>query len=191
MDSIIKLNEDLQSAVGEEYQNRKWVPGSGITTAPVVLVGEAPGAKEELEGLPFVGAAGKHLTNFLGHAKLTRKQLYITNVVKIRPFRLSPKTNKAVNRPPNSDELLFFTPFLMRELQIIKPKLVVTLGNVPLRALTGNKKAVIGRLHGRLLRHGFLLFPLYHPASVIYNSSLKEVYLKDLEVLSELVREGL
>ena len=190
MKSIGTFNRELHDAIESKFCGRKWVPGYGRSCASLVLVGEAPGAHEEEQGRPFVGAAGKYLTDFLNYADISRDDLYITNVVKIRPFKLSPKTNKPVNRPPNSAELVFFTPFLKQELQIKSPRLVVSLGNVPLKALLPEKGVSIGKNHGRLIQGAeFLLFPLYHPAAVIYNASLKDVYIKDLEILKEVIKK--
>ena len=80
---------------------------------------------------------------------IKREEIYISNVVKLRPTKESPKTGKAVNRPPSAEEIAFFLPFLQAEIQTIAPKVLVTLGNVPLKAVTGEKKAVIGDYHGR------------------------------------------
>ena len=135
-----------------------------------------------------MGKAGKNLDEFIEIAGLKREELYISNVVKIRPVNISPKTGKPVNRTPNSKEIEFFLPQLFEELEAVKPKIVVTLGNTPLRAVTGDKKIVIGQCHGELLKVGELnLFPLYHPASIIYNRSLKEVYYSDIEKIKQYV----
>lgn len=161
---------------------------------PVMLIGEAPGEHESLQGRPFVGKAGKNLDGFLRVLKLNREDIYITNVVKIRPTKTSEK-GRISNRPPNREELALFTPYLMEEIMLVQPRMIVTLGNVALRALCGSK-AVIGAMHGQCVpvtvthekRTGeFLLFPLYHPASIIYNRSLQEVYDADLLTLRTLL----
>lgn len=162
---------------------------------PVMLIGEAPGEQESLQGKPFVGKAGKNLDSFLRVLKLNREDIYISNVVKIRPTKLSDK-GRVSNRPPNKEELALFTPYLMEEILRVQPRMIVTLGNVALRALCGSK-AVIGEMHGRetlvTVQHEkqaaeFALFPLYHPASIIYNHSLQEVYDSDLRVLKTLLK---
>ncbi len=162
---------------------------------PVMLIGEAPGEQESLQGKPFVGKAGKNLDSFLQVLELNREDIYISNVVKIRPTKVSDK-GRVSNRPPNREELALFTPYLMEEILRVQPQLIVTLGNVALRALCGSK-AVIGEMHGRetlvTVQHEkqaaeFALFPLYHPASIIYNHSLQQVYDSDLQVLKTLLK---
>lgn len=162
--------------------------GEGQSDKPaIMLIGEAPGEQETLQRRPFVGKAGKNLDGFLDAVGLRREALYISNVVKIRPTRVSDK-GRVSNRPPNREELALFTPFLYEEILLVQPRVIVTLGNVPLRALLGSK-AVIGAMHGEMteatVSHGkqsasFPLFPLYHPASIIYNRSLQSVYQEDL-----------
>ena len=168
--------------------------GDGSRTAEIMFVGEGPGAHEDEQGVPFVGKAGKNLSAFLEVVGLKREEIYISNVVKLRPTKESPKTGKAVNRPPSAEEIAFFLPFLQAEIQTIAPKVLVTLGNVPLKAVTGEKKAVIGDYHGRpvALADGRILFALYHPAAVIYNRALQAVYDADLlELKAFLQKEGL
>ncbi len=131
----------------------------------------------------------QNLNEFLEIVGLERENLYISNVVKLRPFKLSPKTNKPVNRPPNKEELNFFVPYLHREIEIVKPELVVTLGNFALKNTALDNKIVIGDCHGQLMNvNNIKLFPLYHPASVIYNRSLRDVYISDLHILKELLK---
>ena len=169
--------------------------GEGNAKQPaIMLIGEAPGEQETLQRRPFVGKAGKNLDGFLEVVGLRREELYISNVVKIRPTKVSGK-GRVSNRPPNREELALFTPFLMEEILRVNPQLIVTLGNVPLKALLG-AKAVIGDHHGAVTRAHvthekqtaeFALFPLYHPASIIYNRSLQEVYQADLLALKALL----
>lgn len=157
---------------------------------PVMLIGEAPGEQETLQGRPFVGKAGKNLDGFLEAVGLERQEIYISNVVKIRPTKVSPKGSVS-NRPPNREELALFTPWLYEEILMVQPRKIVTLGNVALRALAG-KQAIIGACHGQTMetrvehqgrQQTFELFPLYHPASIIYNRALTEVYQEDLQRL--------
>lgn len=161
---------------------------------PIMLIGEAPGEQETLQSRPFVGKAGKNLDGFLEVVGLKREALYISNVVKVRPTKVSEK-GRTSNRPPNREELALFTPWLMEEILLVQPSLIVTLGNVPLKALAGSK-AVIGSLHGKktavTVMHekqsaSFELFPLYHPASIIYNRALQDVYQDDLLKLKALL----
>ena len=165
--------------------------GEGRSDRPgIMLIGEAPGEQETLQRRPFVGKAGKNLDGFLEVVGLKREEIYISNVVKVRPTRVSDK-GRVSNRPPNREELALFTPFLYEEILLVQPRLIVTLGNVALKALAGSK-AVIGSMHGApadvTVAHGkqeaaFPLFPLYHPASIIYNRALQEVYQDDLHRL--------
>ena len=185
-----KFRGELSAFIDGLYEGEKKVLvfGEGRTNAPVMLVGEAPGEQESLQGRPFVGKAGKNLDEFLEGAGMEREALYVTNTVKFRPTKVS-AVGRIVNRPPTQEEVKLFLPWLKREIELVNPKCVVTLGNVPLKALT-DRKQVIGDLHGRFADFGSrLLFPMYHPASVIYNPSLKEVYRRDLAVFAQWYRE--
>ena len=143
---------------------------------PIMLIGEAPGEQETLKRRPFVGKAGKNLDEFLDLMGMERETLYVSNVVKIRPTSLG-KTGRVRNRAPSKEEIALFLPFLMKEIDLVKPQSIVTLGNVPLKALLG-PKATVGELHGRwhTASNGLPLFALYHPAAIIYRRELKEVY---------------
>ena len=119
---------------------------------------------------------------------MKREDIYITNTVKFRPFKVNPDTGRLANRPPDSREIELCIPFLKQQLNIIKPQVVVTLGNTPLRALTGDKGITIGKCHGNPIdMNDFYLFPLYHPASIIYNMSLKDIYNEDLLELKKFI----
>ena len=184
MNHITKLQENLLTAVQTSpYHEKTIVFGEGAEAPLLMMIGEAPGGDEE-----------KDLSAFLEVVGLKREEIYISNVVKLRPTKESPKTGKVVNRPPSAEEIAFFLPFLQAEIQTIAPKVLVTLGNVPLKAVTGEKKAVIGEYHGRpvALADGRTLFALYHPAAVIYNRALQAVYDADLlELKAFLQEEGL
>ena len=173
--------------------DRKLVLGEGNTNSPkLVFIGEAPGANEEQQGRPFVGTAGKNLDATLHALGCARNEIFITNLVKVRPVKQNPKTGRLSNRPPSKEEVTFFAPFLLRELELIRPKCVVTLGNFALCAITGDKHATIGEMHGKLahVNGKFDLFPLYHPAAAIYNRKLREVMDQDILELRR-VLEGL
>lgn len=188
------LQTEILTASAETYPNRTIVFGEGAANPSLMMIGEAPGGDEEKQGRPFVGKAGKNLSAFLEVLGLKREEIYISNVVKLRPTKESPKTGKAVNRPPSADEIAFFLPFLQREIKIIAPQVIVTLGNVPLKAVTGEKKAVIGDYHGKPtpLADGRTLFALYHPAAIIYNRALQTTYDEDLlELKVFLCKEGI
>ena len=189
------MNQEINSFFIEKYphEKEKMVLGEGNIQNPVImLIGEAPGGQEVALGRPFVGKAGKNLDVFLKTLELKRENLYITNVVKFRPTKKGKKENW-VNRTPTNKEMEDFTPFLIKEWEKIQPKIIVTLGNSPLFAITGKKN--IGEVHGEAMeitinQKGALLFPLYHPAAVIYNRSLMETYEKDLQELKIFIEEN-
>ncbi len=164
------------------------VLGEGIGRATIFMIGEAPGRNEIEEKKPFVGAAGKNLEEFLDILQLKRKDIYLTNAVKFRPVKENLKTKRLSNRAPTSKEIELFRPMLMDEIDIIEPSIIITLGNVPLFSLTG-KKQKIGDVHGVVTYFlGRILYPLYHPASIIYRRGLKDIYIQDLIRLKHLLR---
>lgn len=177
--------ESLHLAHRAAFADMTLVIGAGNPCAALMLVGEAPGAQEEAQGRPFVGTAGKNLTAFLACAQLSRDALYITNAVKFRPSKQSAK-GRLSNRTPTREEVERFRPWLLAEIDAVSPLVVATLGNTALRAVT-NGAHVIGNVHGRpmeqLLPCGAVLFPLYHPASVIYRRELKQIYEDDVRAL--------
>ncbi|MBQ9090884.1 MAG: uracil-DNA glycosylase, partial [Anaerotignum sp.] len=137
MKNITDVQKALLTAVETSaYKEKTIVFGEGAENPALMMIGEAPGGDEEKQGRPFVGKAGKNLSAFLEVVGLKREEIYISNVVKLRPTKESPKTGKAVNRPPSSEEISFFLPYLLEEIKTISPKVIVTLGNVPLKAVT-------------------------------------------------------
>lgn len=179
-------------AVEDRYpgEGKVVVFGEGSVDADIVLVGEAPGEKETRYVRPFAGPAGKNLDEFLSILMIEREEIYITNTVKFRPFKINPKTGRLSNRPPEKNEIDLCLPFLLLQLKVIKPSIVVTLGNTPLKAVSDNGSLTIGKCHGSPFHAGgFLLFPLYHPASIIYNVGLKETYHEDLLKLKEFMKK--
>lgn len=149
------------------------VMGDGNPNADIVFIGEAPGQKEDEQGIPFVGAAGKFLNEMLAAAGLMREDVYITNIVKYRPPN---------NRDPLPEEKHEFWPYLMRQLEIIQPKVVITLGRHSGAAFIPD--LVISRDHGhaRTVKYHdyeFLVIPLYHPAAALYNGSMRQVLIDD------------
>ena len=173
-------------------EDKPLVLGEGRENAPVLmLVGEAPGETEVIKRRPFVGRAGKNLDEFLTLARLNREEIFVSNAVKIRPTETGP-TGRTRNRAPNKEELSLFIPWLMKEIQAVKPRFLVTLGNVPLKALTETKNTV-GDCHGQWLasKAGVPLFALYHPASIIYRRALAPVYEQDVKALAADLRRGL
>jgi uracil-DNA glycosylase len=159
------------------------VPGEGPPYASVVLIGEGPGRNEDLQGRPFVGAAGKQLEALLSNAGLSRDDVYITNVVKCRPPE---------NRRPTGAEADACRGYLERQLRLVRPKLVVLLGDSALKRFLPDESLLSA--HGRVFeRGGLAFFPTYHPAAMIYNRALEGVIREDFRalggVLSDLDRK--
>lgn len=180
----------------------RFVWGFGNVNADVVLIGEAPGRDEVEQGRPFVGKAGHILDDFLEKTAINREELFITNTIKYRLARVrkgyegvdnaSIPNSLLSNRPAGSDEIKTGAKLLRDEISVIKPRVVVTMGNVPLKAmLIGTDVAgTIGDLHGRPINaNGCILFPIYHPASLIYNRALAGEYEKDLERLKGIMKD--
>jgi DNA polymerase len=147
--------------------------GDGNLDAEIVFIGEAPGKNEDEQGLPFVGAAGKFLNEMLGAAGLVRSDVYITNIVKYRPPN---------NRDPLPDEKRDFWPYLVRQLDVIAPKVVVTLGRHSMEYFLPDAK--ISQVHGEAKRITFgdkklVIVPLYHPAAALYNGSMRQTLIDD------------
>lgn len=150
-------------------QATQLVFGDGDADSDIVFIGEAPGKNEDLQGKPFVGAAGKFLDKMLEMINVARKSVYITNIVKYRP---------PDNRDPLPDEKLAFMPYLDTQLDIINPKLVVTLGRHSLNCFLPDLS--ISEVHGQPKRYkGRVYLPLFHPAAALYNGTLKQVLIDD------------
>ena len=186
------MGEDLQQALRAFIagvmpgRENALVFGEGPQQPRLMLIGEAPGEQETLQGRPFVGKAGQNLDHFLALAGLCREEIYISNAVKLRPTKTG-KTGRLSNRPPTKDEIALFRPWLLREIAEVAPQMIATLGNVPLRAVTG-RSLTIGEVHGQVIdagETGLPLFALYHPASLIYNRALSDVYEQDVRALAQ------
>lgn len=186
-----KYKQELRAFISGVMPGREHalVFGEGPIHPRLMLIGEAPGEQETLQGRPFVGKAGRNLDRFLELAALRREEIYISNAVKFRPTKVG-KSGRVSNRPPTSEEIALFRPWLMEEIARIQPAMIATLGNVPLRAVTASKET-ISQAHGRVIpagETGLPLFALYHPASLIYNRSLEGVYEADVRLLAEKLR---
>lgn len=183
-------------AAGDTPQGEYHKPvfGEGKPGASIVLIGEAPGAEETKFGHPFVGKAGKQLDALFCRFGVMREDAFITNVVKYRPVVRSEKS--ARNRTPQPAEVKASLPLLKTEILHLSPKLILTLGNTPLKAvfaLAGQKPPVIGSAHGKTHEimidgESFTLIPLYHPASGIYNRALVEVMEQDAAFVGSVVQ---
>lgn len=151
--------------------------------AALVLVGEAPGANEVKLGVPFVGEAGKKLDSYLAEAGLSRKEVYVTSVVRCRPTTNGGRRN----RTPVQSEISACGRWLDRELAVIRPKVVATLGNIALKWLCGSHHT-IGDCHGRVIQaHGVAVYPMYHPAAAIYKKDLEPLIMAEFRELRRLV----
>lgn len=187
--TLALLKEKCTLFLSQIDPEKKLVFGEGTTKPALILVGEAPGEQEEKSGKPFVGKAGKNLDIFLDRLCLKREEIYITNVVKMRPTAVS-KTGRTVNRTPTKEEILAWLPYLKEEIAALSPALIVTLGNTPLHALLGFSY-MIGTCHAKTQKTDFgaNLFPLYHPAAIIYNRALTQTYFADLQLLSDFLSQ--
>jgi len=208
---------DLGKRRIEGFPVEGFVYGEGPEHPELMLVGEAPGEFEIVDGIPFIGRAGKELMKSLSTIGLTREDVYITSAVRSRPYRWGTKkerdgtmTERKYNRPPTQKEILAHAPVLDYELVNVKPKLIVTLGNVGLQRLLG-KSAKVTELHGQLLErpiqylHGlkdrtfhwtekrYKIVPTFHPASIFYRPShrpdLEADWLEIGRILQEMKSE--
>ena len=175
------LNKNICPDLAAQATNL--VMGSGNLDAEIVLIGEAPGKKEDLTGLPFVGASGKFLDAMLAAADLERSDVYITNIVKYRPPN---------NRDPSAAEKAAFLPYLLQQLQVINPKVVITLGRHSMACFLPGMK--IGDMHGQAQRVtmdglDLLVIPLFHPAAALYNGSLRQTLIDDFMKVPAIIRQ--
>jgi uracil-DNA glycosylase family 4 len=158
----------------------KTVPGEGPANAEIMFIGEAPGFHEDQQGRPFVGAAGKFLEDLLANIKLTRQDVYIANVIKCRP---------PGNRDPLPDEIEACKPYLDRQIDLIQPKIVVTLGRFSMaRAFP---KARISQIHGQPRKiSSIVYYPMYHPAAALHQPSLRRTIEEDMQRIPQLIEQA-
>ena len=163
---------DFFETLHPDYWNEeRFVPAVGPEDAEVMLVGEAPGANEVEQGEPFVGRAGEKMNDVLHDIGVEREDLYITNLVKIRPPE---------NRDPKKEEIEAWAPLLEQEIQEVDPDIILTLGNFASREMLDTKKG-ISKIHGRIFtREGRKIMPIYHPAATLYDRSKTPDLEKDL-----------
>lgn len=175
------IKKDICSVLRAQATNL--VMGDGTINADIVFIGEAPGKNEDEQGLPFVGAAGKFLNEMLAAAGMQRTDVYITNIVKYRPPN---------NRDPLPEEKKAFWPYLLKQLQIIKPKVVITLGRHSMEYFLPGMK--IGLIHGQPKRIQFgdeklVIIPLFHPAAALYNPAMRQTLIDDFLMVPEIIKE--
>lgn len=178
-DSLSLVSEEVRKCVKcpLSLSRTNAVPGDGPRDAKVLLIGEAPGRNEDLQGRPFVGAAGRRLDSLLKEAGLSRSDVFITNVVKCRPPE---------NRRPTGSEADACHPYLERQLGLVRPKVVVLLGDSALKRFLPHES--LSSAHGRVFeQRGFLVFATYHPAAMIYNQALETVIREDFKALGRVL----
>lgn len=190
LDEIIQriLQDDPTPALREGAT--QLVFGDGNPDAEIVFVGEAPGKNEDLQGKPFVGAAGKFLDEMLGMIDLEREDIYITNIVKYRP---------PGNRDPLPDEKKSFLPYLQSQLEVIQPKVVVTLGRHSLNCFLPDLQ--ISQVHGQPKRVRLslkkdsddsvqvVILPLFHPAAALYNGAMRQTLIDDFALIPAIIQK--
>jgi len=159
------------------------VPGEGNPNAEIMFVGEAPGAEEDKQGRPFVGAAGKFLNEMLSLINLKREDVFIANILKCRP---------PANRDPVPEEVASCWPWLLEQIKTIKPKLIVLLGRHAMERFLPNQK--ISKIHGTALRRELegvgkqVFYALYHPAAALYQGSLRETLIADFKKIPKVLK---
>lgn len=155
------------------------VPGYGDPNADIMFIGEAPGFHEDKQGLPFVGRSGQYLDYLLAKINLERSQVFITNVVKCRPPE---------NRDPNQDEIDTCHPYLQRQIEIIQPLVIATLGRFSMNLFFPNAK--ITQIHGKpKYADGRAYYPFFHPAAALRNPNLRQDMEDDMTRLPEILEE--
>ncbi|RLE92946.1 MAG: uracil-DNA glycosylase [Thermoprotei archaeon] len=190
-EELSKINKEIAKCTRCKLSlyRTKPVPGEGNPYAKVMFIGEAPGRFEDLQGRPFVGAAGKLLTELLNGIGLSREEVFITNVVKCRPPN---------NRDPREDEIKLCSSFLERQIEIIDPDVIVTLGRHSTRYILGRagyKVDSIMRVRGRefeILLEGRRrkVLPMLHPAAALYNPRLKNLLEEDFRKLRKMLSKS-
>ncbi len=155
------------------------VPGEGPEDAEIMFIGEAPGFHEDRQGRPFVGAAGQYLDDLLALIEMKRAQVYICNVIKCRPPQ---------NRDPLPEEMDACRPYLDKQIELIKPKVILTISRFAMARWFPNKK--ISEIHGKPKKFGNLVvLPMYHPAAALHQPSLKRVLEEDFKRVPQILKE--
>ncbi|ADD07931.1 type-4 uracil-DNA glycosylase [Candidatus Aciduliprofundum boonei] len=182
-DSLEKIEKEIKECKKcPLYKTRKnAVPGEGGFQRRIMFVGEAPGRREDELGRPFVGAAGKFLDELLASIGLSRKDVYITNIVKCRP---------PGNRDPTDEEIKLCSPYLDRQIAIMKPRIICPLGRFSAKYILekfGFEMGKISKIQGKVFEGNILILPMYHPAAALYHQNLKSELYKSFEVLKSLL----
>lgn len=191
-----KLKEKIK-LISDSYKGDKtggYITGDGPMPCDILFVGEAPGKNEVDEKKPFVGMAGKSFEKYLNSIGLSRDKIRITNTCFFRPIKLKENSNGRLsvsNRPPKVSEVELFRDVLDEEIKFVNPKIIITLGNVPLKRLTDSKS--IGDCHGKLYFNENIekyIFPMYHPSALTYNRNeeFRSTYEEDWNKLKKALK---
>ncbi len=196
----VKNNKvDLLNEVYEEVKNCKKCPlwktrvnvvfGEGNYDAELMFVGEGPGYEEDKQARPFVGKAGELLTRIIAAMKLKREDVYIANVVKCHPLKEPDPYLRNNDRPPQEEEIKQCYPYLEKQIEIIKPKVICCLGSTAAKVLTGND-VPITELRGKIFKYkntDIKIIPTYHPAALLRNPSLKKPTWQDMQLIMKIL----
>jgi uracil-DNA glycosylase family 4 len=182
MSALNELNQEIercQKCEIAKYRNRA-VPGEGAEDAAIMFIGEAPGWHEDQQGRPFVGPAGKFLDELLASIGLSRQQVYIANVIKCRPQG---------NRDPLPTEIQNCRPYLKQQIELIQPKMIVTLGRYSMTMFFPGKS--ISKIHGTAQkRDNVIYYAMYHPAAALHQASLRTAIEEDMAKIPKLLAEA-
>jgi uracil-DNA glycosylase family 4 len=181
MSTFSELNKQIELCQNCELARTriKVVPGEGPENADILFIGEAPGYHEDQQGRPFVGPAGQFLDDLLASINLNRSQVFIANVIKCRP---------PGNRDPLPGEIQACKQWLDHQIELIKPKMIVTLGRYSMARYFTNES--IGKIHGKAKKmDGVIYFPMYHPAAALHQGSLRKTIEEDIKNIPSLLNE--
>ncbi len=182
-DTLEKIEEEIRNCKRcPLHKGRKnAVPGEGGNKKKIMFIGEAPGRREDELGRPFVGAAGKFLDELLSEINLSREDVYITNVVKCRPPN---------NRDPTDEEIALCSPYLERQIEILKPRIICPLGRFAAKYILekyGFEMSSISKVQGKIFEGEVIIIPMYHPAAALYHQNLKDDLRRSFKVLSTMI----
>lgn len=187
--ALARLYDEHEAAVRKAVSSdrAKFVRGEGNADAQIIFVGEAPGLNEDLQGRPFVGRAGQLLNQWLESIGFVREDVFITNVVKCHPMKnpLTPKA-RGNDRPPTPAEIQACWPVLQKEIVLIDPRVIVTLGSPATRTVLQTQEPitkVCGRFFPFPAKADVRVFPLFHPAALFHNPTLRKTVTRDLDIL--------
>jgi uracil-DNA glycosylase len=181
MSALTEINQSVEHCQDCELAKRRTrvVPGEGPENAQLLFIGEAPGWHEDQQGRPFVGPAGQFLEQLLSSIGLKREQVYIANVIKCRP---------PGNRDPLPGEIQACNKWLNKQIDLIKPKMVVTLGRYSMARYFPNE--TISKIHGKAKKvNNIIYFPMYHPAAALHQGNLRKVIQEDMLKIPALLEE--